>query len=111
RDGNQMIAGFVIAGGQPRGVLIRAIGGATLGGFGITGGLGDPALEIYNSAGERIALNDDWGRSPDAPFLSQAFSSVGAFALANTSKDAAVLVTLPPGAYTARSRIAINPMA
>ncbi len=102
RDGNQMIAGFVIAGTEARSVLIRAIGGATLGAFGLAGGLGDPALEVYDSSGDRVAANDDWGRSPDAPFLPQAFSSVGAFPLASASKDAAVLITLPPGAYTAK---------
>ena len=46
-----------------------------------------------------IAANDRAG----APTLSAAFTAVGAFAFANTtSLDSALLVTLPPGAYTAQ---------
>lgn len=102
RDGDQMIAGFVVEGGASRPVLIRAIGGGTLGGFGLVGGLGDPALEVYDGAGVLVAKNDDWGRSAQAPLLTQRFSSVGAFALASVSKDAGLIATLPPGAYTAK---------
>jgi hypothetical protein len=102
REGDQMIAGFVIEGAASRTVLVRAIGGETLGAFGIAGGLGDPALEIYGGSGALAAKNDDWGRSTQAPLLSQRFSSVGAFGLTGVSKDAAVLATLPPGAYTAK---------
>jgi poly(3-hydroxybutyrate) depolymerase len=101
-DPNSLIAGFVIAGSATRSVLIRAIGAATLSAFGINGGLADPAVEVYGSSGSLVAANDDWGLSQLAPFLPQAFSSAGAFPLSTTSKDAAVLVTLPPGAYTAK---------
>ena len=102
REANQIIAGFVIDGGAARNVLLRAIGGGTLGGFGLAGGLGDPALEIYDATGELVDKNDDWGKSPLAPLLPQRFASVGAFGLPNTSKDAALLVALAPGAYTAK---------
>jgi hypothetical protein len=97
-----MIAGFVIDGDSARNVLIRAIGGGTLSAYGVAGGLGDPALEIYNSRGEMIAWNDDWGRSQQASLLPQTFTSVSAFGLTGTSKDAAILITLPPGLYTAK---------
>ncbi|MBI5768786.1 MAG: putative Ig domain-containing protein [Verrucomicrobia bacterium] len=102
RDGNQMIAGFVIDGTASRTVLVRAIGGGTLGGFGLNDGLGDPVLEIYDSAGTLVERNDDWGRSPQAPLFPQRFSTVGAFALPDLSKDAVLLTSLPPGAYTAK---------
>jgi hypothetical protein len=102
REGNQMIAGFVITGDGARNVLVRAIGGATLSSFGVSGGLADPALEIYDSRGNLLWQNDDWGRSPLVSLLPHTFASVGAFALATTSKDAAVLLALAPGAYTAK---------
>lgn len=102
RDSNQMIAGFVIDGPAPRTVLIRVIGGGTLSGFGLNGGLGDPALEIYNTAGTLVDRNDDWGRSQQAPLFPQRFTSVGAFPLSDISKDAVLLTSLPPGAYTAK---------
>lgn len=102
RDPNALIAGFVIVGTTPRTVLIRAIGAATLATFGISGGLIDPGLEIYDATGALIASNDDWGQSQLVTFLPQAFATAGAFALPVTSKDSAVLLTLAPGAYTAK---------
>ena len=68
RDPNALIAGLVIAGTTPRTVLIRAIGAATLATFGISGGLIDPGLEIYDSTGALIASNDDWGQSQFVTF-------------------------------------------
>jgi len=44
-----------------------------------------------------VANNDNWGG--DAT-LASAFVSAGAFALPASSKDAALVVRLPPGGYT-----------
>jgi hypothetical protein len=95
---NVLIAGFVIAGPTPKKVLIRAIG-PTLGTFGVTGVLADPKLELFNGSSVKVQENDDWGGTAA---LSAAFTSVGAFTLAPTSRDAALLVTLTPGSYTAQ---------
>ena len=92
-----LIAGFVIAGPTAKTVLIRAIG-PTLGLFGVTGVLADPQLALYSGT-TKINENDNWGGSAA---LSAAFASVGAFPLATTTKDAALLVTLAPGTYTAQ---------
>jgi hypothetical protein len=43
--------------------------------------------------------NDNWG---GGSALATAFGNVGAFALGATSRDAALLVTLQPGNYTAQ---------
>lgn len=95
--GDIMIAGFVIGGTEPKQVLIRASGPA-LSPFGVTGVLQDPVLELY--AGQtQIAQNDDWGS--DAANIQAAATRVNAFAWPSGSKDAAIVVTLPPGAYTA----------
>ena len=91
-----LIAGFSITGG-PRTVLIRAIG-PSLVPFGVTGVLLNPKLELF-SASTKIGENDDWNGPAE---LKDAFTAVGAFPLNSISKDSALLVTLPPGSYTAQ---------
>ncbi len=94
------IVGFVLAGGGPRQVLVRASGPA-LAAFGVTGSLADPELRLVNGAGVLIARNDNWGGSALAPDLAATAARVGAFAFAPASKDAAALPSLNPGSYTA----------
>jgi hypothetical protein len=93
-----LIGGFVIA-GQAQRVLIRAIGPG-LGQFNVSGALPDPFLSIQRG---NLALyfNGGWGTRPDADEIAQTAVEVGAFPLARSSEDAALLVELPPGAYTA----------
>jgi uncharacterized delta-60 repeat protein len=96
-----LIAGFSVSGAGTMRLLIRAVG-PTLGGppFGLPGVLADPKLEIYDAAGARIDQNDNWDAS-----LASTFTTVGAFALAPGSKDAALIVTVTAGAsYTAQVR-------
>ena len=88
--------GFVVSGDAPKRVLIRAVG-PTLAAFGVEGALADPKLEIFKD-GALVGANDNW--EGDAA-LSAAFASVGAFGLDDAaSGDAALIVTLAPGAYT-----------
>lgn len=104
-----LIGGFVITGNQPKRVLVRGVGPA-LGAFGVVGALSDPRLVLY-SGDTLIAHNEDWG-SPIAVSATQTAAtsaeiaavarSVGAFAHAPGSKDAAILVRLGPGNYTAQ---------
>lgn len=47
-----------------------------------------------------VLENDNWGDNPDATYTAQIATELGAFALAEGSKDAAFVVTLPPGGYT-----------
>ena len=67
--------------------------------FGVGGTLTDPKIQLF--AGTTVLHeNDDWGGDPQIVSLG---SSVGAFALSNAaSKDAAALISLSPGAYTAQ---------
>ena len=88
---------LVIDGVTPATVLIRGIG-PTLATYGVTGSLADPQLTLFRN-GALIAANDDWGG--DAT-LTATFAQVGAFTLAADSRDAALIATLPPGAYTAQ---------
>ncbi len=91
-----LTAGFVIGPGPSKQVIIRAIG-PTLATFGLTGLLADPVLTLVNPAGTALATNDNW-LAADAAIM----ASVGAFALPAGSKDAVIVTTLAPGAYTAQ---------
>jgi hypothetical protein len=92
-----LIAGFNIGGAGSKRLLIRAVGPA-LAAFGVTGTLQDPKLEIYDSAGLKVAENDNWSG------LETTFDAVGAFRLGTASRDSALLATLAAGSYTAQVR-------
>lgn len=94
---NLLVAGFVVSGNTTKRLLIRAIGPG-LTGFGRTAALADPQLTVIRAGAEAaLAVNDNWGGSAA---LSASFVSVGAFQLANDSKDAALVLSLEPGGYT-----------
>jgi arabinan endo-1,5-alpha-L-arabinosidase len=97
--GNVLIAGFVIGGSAARTVLVRASGPALVS-FGVAGTLPDPQITLTNlGTGAVVASNNAWGGNPD---ISGPAASVGAFPWSNpSSADSALLVTLPPGNYTA----------
>lgn len=95
---NRLIAGFVIGGATGKTLLIRGVG-PSLAQYGVANTLVDPQLALHDSAASVIASNDDWG---GGAVLANTFARVGAFPYAGpTSADAALLVTLPPGAYSA----------
>ena len=93
RADRSVVAGFVVGGPGQKTVLIRGLGPA-LAAFGVSGVLTDPKLEIFNSAGQRLAENDNWPAG-----LAGVFAPAGAFALPAGTKDAAVILPLQPGAY------------
>jgi hypothetical protein len=95
--GTGLTVGFVIDGSSSKTVLIRAVG-PTLSGapFNVPGAVADPQLTLFSEQ-TSIGSNNDWGGTPE---LTAAFTQVGAFALPATSRDAALLKTLQPGAYT-----------
>jgi hypothetical protein len=93
-----LIAGFTVSGNVPKQILIRGIG-PTLAQFNVGGVLANPRLDLYRGT-TLLQGNDDWGGTAA---LANAFAQVGAFSLSGgTSRDAAILVTLPPGSYTAQ---------
>jgi phosphodiesterase/alkaline phosphatase D-like protein len=93
-----VIAGFVIGGHTQRRVLLRAVG-PSLSAFGVTDAVPRPVITLFNGA-TVVASNSDWSLA-DVARLNDAFDRVGAFHFLSTSShDAAILVTLDPGAYT-----------
>ncbi len=90
----------MVGGTVSRRVLIRAVG-PTLGtAFNVPGAMADPSLSVFRGQ-TVLASNNDWGGSAA---LLAASASVGAFALPVASLDAALLLTLAPGNYTAQVR-------
>ena len=88
-----MIGGFIISGDAPKDVILRALG-PTLTAAGVSGAIANPILRLYDSTGAMIAWNDDW-QSDQREMIEDT-------GLASTyDREAALVTTLPPGAYTA----------
>jgi hypothetical protein len=89
-----LITGLIITGGEPRNVVVRALG-PSLSAIGVRQAAANPKIEVYMGS-ERIAVNADWATDERANSLRASYPS-----LAPTNrKEAALLLTLPPGAYT-----------
>jgi hypothetical protein len=96
--GDILIAGFVIGGTTAKTVLVRASGPALVP-FGVTDTLPDPQLTLY-SGNTVLASSRGWGGVSE---IANTAAAVGAFAWTDpNSSDSALLITLPPGAYTAQ---------
>jgi hypothetical protein len=115
------VGGFVIKGSSNKRLLLRGLG-PTLGSFGITGVLTDPTLDLYwdddnnpSTAAILVLTNNDWGSplgSCPTPVLAcgtptdiaNTGKSANTYAPTNPNRglDAALLLTLPPGAYTVK---------
>jgi hypothetical protein len=90
-----MIAGFIIQNGQVRAV-VRAIG-PSLTAFGISNALADTTLQLRDQNGVVVLENDDWKTSQQAELESTGLQPTN-------DLEAALVVTLPPGQYTAQVR-------
>ncbi|HSE37255.1 MAG TPA: Calx-beta domain-containing protein, partial [Blastocatellia bacterium] len=112
---NVMIGGFIIDGTAPKRVLVRSRGPSMAGApFFVPGTLANPMVQLF-SGPTLIAQNDNWQDAPNCP----GFVCEGATEILNTGLDpctpnpgqssspancaleAAILITLPPGPYTA----------
>ncbi|HEY1791791.1 MAG TPA: immunoglobulin domain-containing protein [Opitutaceae bacterium] len=100
---NALFAGFVINGDTALTVLIRASGPAiAVAPFNVPGTLADPELTLQNASNQAVlATNAAWGGDSE---ITNAAAQVGAFGWSTpTSHDSALLITLPPGNYTAEA--------
>ncbi|MEO7723392.1 MAG: alpha/beta hydrolase [Chthoniobacterales bacterium] len=90
-----MIAGTIIGGTDPTTLIFRGLGPSlATGGAQIKQPLPDPFLQLINSQGTTIAVNDNW--------LEAQAGEIEATGLAPAdTSEAALLVTLPAGNYTA----------
>ena len=90
-----MITGFNLNGdiGSSQRVMVRALG-PSLGQFGVRDFLANPSLRVYDSNGILVGQNDNW-RDDQAAEIAQT-----PFAPAN-DLESGMILTLPPGNYTA----------
>jgi len=108
---NASFAGLSSSGSKNGQFLIRAVGPA-LGTFGVTGTLAQPVLTIFDGKSQPIASNAGWKNAPtkgNSPVVATVraataadMTAVGAFGLPTGSADSALVITLPPGLYTAQ---------
>jgi hypothetical protein len=69
--------------------------------FGVERALARPRLTVYRGA-EPVAANGGWTAAENALEIARAGALVGAFPLVTGSADAALLLELAPGNYTAQ---------
>jgi sugar lactone lactonase YvrE len=98
---NVAIGGFVIQGGSPKRILLRATGPSLMRqGLAASEVLADPIIELHHGSAT-LNTNDDWVGNPDAADIRQTAARVGAapFDAADVTSSA-LLLTLDPGVYT-----------
>lgn len=99
-----VVGTFTVEGSVAKKMLIRGVGPA----FGSDpANLSDPFVALVDSAGTVVASNNEWGTPTNgvtATEVQDAMTAVGASPAysSTSSKDAALLVTLNPGTYSAR---------
>lgn len=91
---NALIGGLIVSGSTAQQVVLRAIG-PDLANRGIANPLADPMIDVYDVNGTLLKSNDNFTMDPDA----QEISSQGL--APNNNREAATLLTLEPGNYTA----------
>ncbi|PYJ86168.1 MAG: hypothetical protein DME70_08550, partial [Verrucomicrobia bacterium] len=91
-----MIGGFIAAGGNgPTAFVLRALG-PSLSSSGVANPLADPLMELHDPNGNTLLTNDNWQESEGQK------ADINAAGLAPSDpKESAMLMMLPPGAYTA----------
>ncbi len=87
------IAGFIISGSTSKKIIVRALG-PTLAQFGVPGVLQDPILELYNASNKLIAYDDNWKNAQQSEIQASGYAP-------GDDREAAIVLTLAPGNYTA----------
>ena len=92
-----LIVGFIVQGSEPRNLVLRALG-PSLTAAGVSGVIADPKLAVYRGS-TKLAENDNWADGtftptllPDQTWLTWLYPT--------NAREAALYLTLPPGAYT-----------
>jgi hypothetical protein len=86
------IAGFIITGGAPKRVIMRAVHCMIC--IPEVSPLADPVLELHGPSGFVTIINDNWRDTQEAEIIATGLAP-------NNDSDSAIVVTLPPGNYTA----------
>lgn len=101
RDENQLTAGFAIEGTGSKEVMIRAAG-PSLAQFGVGNFVSDPWIQLVSIEEKAVKAEvDNWVAQPNAARISTVTTDLKAFSL-TSDKDAALVMNLEPGMYTAK---------
>jgi hypothetical protein len=87
-----MIGGFILSSQIPNKVIVRAIG-PSLASLGVKGVLADPVLELYDSYGTLLESNDNWRSTQEMEIQATSIPPTD-------NREAALVITLAPGAYS-----------
>ncbi|MBA3274049.1 MAG: hypothetical protein H0T11_09290, partial [Chthoniobacterales bacterium] len=87
-----LIGGFIISGDTSKKVIIRGLG-PSLVAQGVSGALPDPKLELFDSGGDRVAVNNNWKETQQNTIEATMIPPPH-------DRDSALVRTLAPGAYT-----------
>lgn len=103
--GNKVaIGGYVVSGGAPKHVLVRAVGPTlTTQGLSAAEVLADPVVEVHDALHGNvvIATNDNWGDNTNATDIVSTGARIGATPFAaGDATSSALLITLRPGVYS-----------
>ena len=87
---NALIGGMIILGEAPARILLRAIGPS----LSVSNSLQDPTLELHDQDGAVIAINDNWRSDQEDDIIATDAAPM-------EDAEAAIVIDLDPGAYTA----------
>ncbi len=95
---NALIGGFIVAGTQPKRVIVRAIGPSVP----LPGNLPNPTLELRDGTGALVRANDDW-RVGSQGFPSQETEIIATGLAPTNDQESAIVAILPANGagYTA----------
>jgi uncharacterized protein (DUF1800 family) len=89
---NVMIGGFIIQGDIAKRIILRATGPSL--GSSFPSRLMDPTLELHDSTGTLLAVNDNWRTTQEPEIQASQLAPAD-------DREPAIVSTLQPGAYTA----------
>ena len=106
---NVEIGGFIVQGAEPKKVVIRAIG-PELTQYGVPNPLANPTLELHDGTGALIASNDNWMTTIIGGIITsdQVTDIMNSGYAPADLRESAMIVSLPPGNYTAIVRGVAN---
>jgi hypothetical protein len=88
-----MVGGFIVTGNESKRVIIRGIG-PSMASVGVPGVVADPILRLFGPTGSPIAVNDNWQDTQRGEIEATGLPP-------QDFRQAAIIATLPPAAYTA----------
>ena len=87
-----MIGGFIVTGNTPKRVIIRGIG-PSLTSAGVPDVINDPILRLFGPGGSPIGFNDNWQSTQQIEIEATGIAPLD-------TREAAIVATLAPAAYT-----------